>query len=163
MPTTSQRTLAARVLSDRKAIRAMELAAGGMTADAIAHSLLPCDDHRPQGRQDCAACLPMYADRSGAKRAIDRMLAREYALGAASREQLRQHHLAQIDLLLRAKMPDALNNGSPSSNEAARVVLRALDRRARLLGLDAPARVTVTTELDAQIEELVAQLAGVDQ
>lgn len=39
-------------------------------------------------------------------------------------------------------------------------LMKIADRRARLLGLDAPSRVEVTDSLDADIERLVAELAG---
>jgi hypothetical protein len=100
----------------------------------------------------------MYAHRASAKRAVDHALEQEYAAGQDTREQLRRHQLSQIDLLLQVTMAKAVGGDW----EAARVATRLLDRRARLLGLDAPARVTITTELDQAIEDLVGQLAGVD-
>lgn len=136
----------------------------GWTFDAIAAAYLPCErlEHREAGGlASCPECLPMYTNRSAAKKAVDRALADEYGQGASTREQYRRQQLAQLDLLLSSKMPEALGR-SDSANEAARVVLRALDRRARLLGLDAPTRVQVTTELDMQIEELVTRLADLD-
>ena len=101
----------------------------------------------------------MYTNRSSAKKAVDRALAREYEAGANTREQLRRHQLAQIDLLLQRAMVEALGNRD-GHLEAMRNATRLLDRRARLLGLDAPTRITMDSELDAQIAALVEQVAA---
>lgn len=136
--------------------RAVDLRLAGMTYDQVAASLLPCSAHRgTEGDPRCERCEPLYANASSARRAILRALDKSYALGAEGREQLRQQHLGQIDLLLRRAMRAALGGDW----EAMRVATRLLDRRARLLGLDAPSRVTVTTELDQEIEALLDQLA----
>lgn len=151
----------ANTLAALKQAHAVRLRAGGQSFQQVADAYLPCQAHRPTGAvRDCPDCVgPMYAHRASAKRAVDKALEQEYAAGQDTREQLRRHQLAQIDLLLQAAMPKALG----ADWEAARVATRLLDRRARLLGLDAPARVTITSELDAAIEDLTAQLAGVDQ
>lgn len=152
---------AAEALAARKRIRAMQLRGLGWSYEAIAQALLPCDDHKPDGRHGCQLCLPMYANRSSAKRAVDKILADEYDAASDTREAMRRHQLSQIDLVLRRAMPEAMGNGD-GHLEAQRNVVRLLDRRARLLGLDAPTRVAVTTELDAQIADLYEQLVGVD-
>lgn len=152
---------AAEALAARKRVRAMQLRALSYTYEAIAQSLLACDDHKPDGRHGCPLCVPMYANRSSAKRAVDKILADEYDAANDTREAMRRHALSQIDLLLRRAMPEAMGNGD-GHLEAQRNVVRLLDRRARMLGLDAPTRVAVTTELDAQINDLYEQLVGND-
>ncbi len=148
----------------RKQIRALDLRSIGFTLEAIAASLLPCDDHRPNGRHSCDYCLPMYGSRAAASRAVDAALRAEYATNAGRREEYLLRQLAQIDLVLRRAMPEAIDKSNPDRNEAARVVERFLRQRARLLGLEAPARVQITTELDESIRQLVEELegAGVD-
>lgn len=162
---TAQRQRPAHALAARRKNRALLLRSLGWTYDRIAASLLPCDLHAKgggAGEPGCDLCLPMYASRAGAQKAVTAALADEYAAGQETREQQRRHQLAQIDLLLSKSMPAAVGGDW----EALRGATRLLDRRARLLGLDAPARIAVTTELDAQIEALADELlaeAGHDQ
>ena len=154
---------AADLLAQRKALHAVKLRARGLSLDAIAAARLPCPYHAARGNGDgvdtCSDCLPMYAHRSSAMRAIERQLEQEYAAGQETREQLRRHQLLQIDTLMQTAMPAAMGGDW----EAARTCVRLLDRRARLLGLDAPARVQVTTELDQQIDALLQELSAQDQ
>lgn len=137
--------------------RAVDLRLLGMTYEQVAASLLPCSSHRgTEGDPTCSLCQVLYpGGASAARKAILRALDKAYALGQEGREQLRQQQLGQIDLLLRKAMRSAMGGDW----EAARVATRLLDRRARLLGLDAPSRVQVTTELDQEIEALLDQLA----
>jgi hypothetical protein len=145
-------------LAARKAVHAVKLRAQHLTYDEIAQALLPCSpEHQPDGKPWCDACVPMYGHRSSAKRAVDAQLAQEYAAGSETREQQRRQQLAEIDLILARLIPQAIGH-SAEQQEAARSVVRYLDRRAKLLGLDAPARVQITTEMDAQIEALADQL-----
>lgn len=147
----------AQQIAARKRVRAMQLRGLGWTYEAIAQALLPCDEHRPDGLHSCELCVRMYANRASAKRAVDKILADEYDAASDTREAMRRHQLSQIDLLLRRIMPEAMGNGD-GHLEAQRNAIRALDRRARLLGLDAPTRVSISTELDTQIAELYDQL-----
>lgn len=149
-------------LGKRKAVRAVQLRTIAYTYEQIAQSLLPCDDHRPNGRRDCAYCVPMYGSRAAAKNAVDRALAVEYAVGAESRERLRQTTLAQIDMVLARAMPESIDRSNPDRNESARVVARYVGLRMRLLGLEAPARIQITSELDEEIRSLVGQLEGTE-
>jgi hypothetical protein len=146
-----------QTLGRRRQLHALNLRSLGYTYEAVAQALLPCPDHRLKGRDGCEFCLPMYRSRAAAKRAVDAAMAAEYALDAGTREQYRQLQLAQIDLVLQRVMPEATAKGK-DRNEAARVAERYLRQRARLLGLEAPARIQITTELDETIRELVDQL-----
>lgn len=69
---------------------------------------------------------------------------------------LREAELSRLDRLQRAHWTAALSGNVRSSE----LVLKCIAMRAKMLGLDAPIKVdaTVKSELDAQIEELVAKL-----
>lgn len=69
---------------------------------------------------------------------------------------LREAELLRIDRLQRAHWSAALDGGIGSS----KIVLMCIDKRCKLLGLDAPVKVdaTVKSELDAEIEQLVKEL-----
>lgn len=162
MPAGQLRQQRTQTLARRKQVRALNLKAIGYTYEAIAQSLLPCDDHRPNGRQDCTYCQPMYSDRSAARKAVLAGMQAEYAIGAETRSQYVAQQLLQIDMVLTRAMPEALDRSNPDRNEAARVAERFLRQRARLLGLEAPARIQITTELDETIRELVDQLEGAE-
>lgn len=156
-------------LATRRQTHAVLLRSCGLTYQAIADSVLPCPTHTYHhlaptewGKRSCKACRPMYANRSSAKRAVDAALEQEYAAGADTREQLRRAQLAQLDALLARTMVEALGFGD-GHLEAGRNAVRYLDRRAKLLGLDAPARLAITSELDQQILELTERLAGNDE
>lgn len=70
--------------------------------------------------------------------------------------ELREVELQRIDRLQRAHWQKAIEGSIGSS----KIVLACIDRRAKMLGLDAPVKVdaTVRSELDAQIEQLVQEL-----
>lgn len=154
----AQSPRARRQTATLKEGRAVQLRLLGFTYEQIAAKMLPCPPHRPDGLVGCGLCVPLYpSGKSAAKKAIDRALQRDYALNEAGRDQLRQQQLGQVDLLLQRAMREAMGD-KPGRHEAMRNAIRLLDRRARLLGLDAPTRVQVTSELDAQIEEAFAAL-----
>ena len=73
-------------------------------------------------------------------------------------EELRQLEALRLDGLLTAMWPHAM----AGKGWAVDRVLAIMQRRARLLGLDAPTRVNVITEdmIDAEIRRLEAELAG---
>lgn len=74
------------------------------------------------------------------------------------RDALIGEQLAVIEAILDGLLPRVASGDS----RAAEVIIKALDRHARLLGLDAPVRadVRVTDELTAQIMQLADELAG---
>ena len=140
--------------------QAVQLRALGATYERIAASVLPCTIyHQQHPEPGCPACETLYANRTSAMRAVSRALEREYAAGSDTREALRRQQLSQIDLILGPAMKRAMSNGD-QVEAAVTSCVRLFDRRAKLLGLDAPLRIDRTSELDAQVEALVEQLAA---
>jgi DNA-binding CsgD family transcriptional regulator len=84
------------------------------------------------------------------------MLAEIMPLRDKAAEELRERELLTLDRLQRAHWTEALKGNVGSS----KIVLSCVDRRAKMLGLDAPVKVDarVRSELDAQIEALIAEL-----
>lgn len=72
--------------------------------------------------------------------------------------ELVEVELQRLDRLQRAHWEAAVKGGIGSS----KIVLACIDRRAKMLGLDAPVKVdaTIRSELDAQIEQLVEELGA---
>lgn len=101
----------------QKALRAMQLRTAGATYRAIAESL-------------------DYADESGARKAVNRLLTRTEhdAVG-----ELRDVEGERLDALQRAAWPAAINGDL----DAIKTVLAVIDRRMKLYGLAAPVRVDV--------------------
>lgn len=101
-----------------------------------------------------------YYDRSGARKAILSALQGAAVEQAADRAALVQRELELIDACILG-LAEQIRRGVP---RAVEVALRASERRARLLGLDAPVRasVTVTDELTAQVMALADELAEQD-
>lgn len=165
---TRQRNEATAALARVRAGRAVMLRLLGQTFQQIADSPMPCVQHEPDGRATCRACLPrLYESRQSAYTAVQRELSARYGEGAEAREELRRHQLGQIDLLLATAMRAATNPGTKDNPNLGQwtAMLRAtqlLDRRARLLGLDAPVRIVgqVTTEWEAEITALVEQITA---
>lgn len=102
-----------------------------------------------------------YADGSGAYRAYQRAMARTVQPVA---DEVRAEEVARLDRLALAYWPRALGaGGQDPSPKAAEVVFRAMDRRARLLGLEAPVRqeIDLTTYDDSdEVRKRVAELAA---
>lgn len=73
-----------------------------------------------------------------------------------AQEELREVELQRLDRLQRAHWQNAIDG----QVGASKIVLACIDRRAKMLGLDAPVKVDarVRSELDAQIEALVEEL-----
>lgn len=74
----------------------------------------------------------------------------------AKAEELRETELLRLDRLQRAHWTEALKGSVGSS----KIVLMCIDRRCKMLGLDAPVKVDarVQGQLDAEIEQLVEAL-----
>lgn len=79
----------------------------------------------------------------------------ELAAAAQRNRELSEHLIAQdletIRLLMRAHMPNALDG----DQGAAKVILACLDRRSKLLGLDAAVKVEIS---NARVEDVVGRI-----
>lgn len=126
----------------------------------IADSTLPCDVHVPDGRPDCDLCVtPMYSSRGAVSKVITKALAEEFPLDAEAKEQAKREQLATIREAVRKMITDVLNGKDAADRaRASNALERLLGRQAKLLGLDAPARVVVTEELDMAIDQELAAL-----
>jgi hypothetical protein len=91
-----------------------------------------------------------------------------------SADLMRTQEGVRLDRLQRAHWPHAVGSTAPDGvvtppdQKAALVILRVMDRRARLFGLDAPVQVEVevaigTTEIDAEVAALVQLLDDADR
>lgn len=133
-----------RTIQDmRKDTEAAELRALGLTYPQIAE------------RQKCAI--------STAYAAVQRALA---AVPVEAVHELRQIECDRLDMVI-AKLWDIANNDDTATTERINSltgIMRASESKRRLLGLDAPARQTVTviTEdaVDAELRRLEEELAG---
>ncbi len=81
-----------------------------------------------------------YADESGARKAVDRLLSRTDHEQAA---ELRQLEGRRLDQLQQAHWVAALQGNT----DAARIVLQVIDRRMKLFGLAAPVKIALDQEL----------------
>lgn len=157
---TTRQTLAAR-----KRARAITLrTVARYTFQQIADAPLLCDLHRdldaaPPG---CALCLPrMYSNRGNARAAVMEALREDWSATEADRDRLRSEQLATADALLQVALRDARLSESPADRARAITAgARMLERIAKLTGTDAPTRVTVDADLEAELEAAMAELAG---
>lgn len=135
MSTQPPRRTGTAVLTARdKQRRALELRTEGRTLDQIADEL-------------------GYADKSGAHRAITAALDRHEA---AAVDEYRDLEAARLNELQQAIWPLAKAGDIPAVTACVRII----DRRARLLGLDAPVLVDVnataaTVDLDGAVARLL--------
>ncbi|MEZ0053247.1 hypothetical protein ABIA30_004274 [Mycobacterium sp. MAA66] len=104
----------------QRAVQAIELRKTGATYRAIAAEL-------------------GYSDESGARKAVERLLSRVEHEGAA---ELRAIECERLDALTAAHWSAAIGGNT----DASMIVLRVIDRRAKLLGLNAPQRVQVAPD-----------------
>lgn len=147
----------------QKADRAVHLRiAGRRTYQQIADALMPCPDHKgTNGVEDCPACERMYAGRSAAYKAVQRALTEDQKAGEETRQQARTEHLATLDVLIARSIRDAVGAGSATDrSRAVAAAAKVLDQRAKVLGLYAPTKVEVTTELDMAIADELAAMAA---
>lgn len=125
--------------------RVMEMVLGGYTFARIAEVL-------------------GYADASGAHRAYRRGLDKTVRPAA---DEVRAQEEERLDHLTRVWLPLALGlNGAPPNRQAAEIMMKVMDRRARMFGVDAPVKVEATVEtvtsgasIDAEVARLAALLA----
>lgn len=95
-----------------------------------------------------------YASPSSAYRAVMRALAQNQSEEV---EELRMIEGARLDRMQQTVWHRAMDGDLPTIDR----VLRIMERRARLFGLDAPQKVAVSTSaVDDQIDALLAELAA---
>lgn len=92
-----------------------------------------------------------YKDASGAYRAIRAALKKTLQEPA---DDLRVLELDRLDVLLTGLWPKAINGDAPAVDR----VLKIMERRASLLGLDAPRKVE--QRIDLNIQEVAAEVAS---
>jgi len=99
-----------------------------------------------------------YTNRSLAAQDVDRAISARIEDGTRSIDELREMELLRLDRLQAAAWAKALA-GELKSIE---LVMKIIDRRCKLLGLDAPERHEVVTLdwLDTQIRDLQARIAA---
>jgi hypothetical protein len=128
--------------------RVLELKRSGATWDAIAE-------------------VVGYSNASGAFKAYKRAMVRTLQQPA---EELRDAEIDRLDRLQRAFWFEAIGDrDTPPNLRAADFILRVIDRRSKLLGLDAPTKVQAevvtydASSIESDIERIAYQLRGVDQ
>lgn len=132
MPRPTNKAPSAEQIEKEK--QALELRRAGVTYDVIAERV-------------------GFSDRTIARRYVMRALGRTLQEPA---DDVRRIEVDRLDRLQRALWPAAMQG----DDKAIGSVLKVMDRRAKLLGLDAPVRtnVTLTDSVSAEIEALAAQL-----
>lgn len=97
-----------------------------------------------------------YSSRGAAYNEIENALAKQVEANSRVLEELREIELMRLDRLQAAAWRQALDGDF----RAIEVCLKLIDRRCKLLGLDAPERVEVITVdwLDAAIRDVQAKI-----
>ena len=116
---------------------------------------------------DAIAEVVGYANGSGAFKAYQRAMTRTLQQPA---DELRDAEIDRLDRLQRAYWFEAIGSkDQPPVHKSAEIVLKIIDRRAKLLGLDAPTKIqaeVVTYDasgIEADIERIAFNLRGMDQ
>jgi hypothetical protein len=102
--------------------------------------------------QEIAQETGFWKDRRGAFKAISAALKKAQAENKESADELRSVELARLDRYL-TFLAKRMNDGDTKSVDSA---LRIMDRRAKLLGLDAPTKSEVSVTSSMSNEELIA-------
>lgn len=133
------RTSPRRIEAAEKRTRALQLRKAGATFDQIAQQV-------------------GYENRGIACRAVQQELAELPKEDAA---ELRDLEMARLDSLLTAMWPKAINGNGWAVDR----VLRIMERRARLAGLDQPEQIAISTvqgDFDSAYRALLAEMAARD-
>lgn len=116
---------------------------------------------------DAIAQVVGYSNGSGAFKAYQRAMVRTLQQPA---DELRDAEIDRLDRLQRAYWFEAIGDkNTPPVHKSAEIVLKIIDRRAKLLGLDAPTKIqaeVVTYDasgIDADIERIARELRRMDQ
>jgi hypothetical protein len=103
-----------------------------------------------------------YATPSGAQRALERIMTRNVPQAP---EEFRWQELDRLDRMQVALWPRAMKG----DDRAISTIVRLMERRARLVGIDAPTRVQAEVvnydgnrDIDGDIERIVNLIRGVD-
>ena len=103
-----------------------------------------------------------YATPSGAQRALERIMTRNLPQAP---EEFRWQELDRLDRMQVALWPRAMKG----DDRAIGTIIRLMERRARLVGIDAPQRIQAevvnydgTRDIDGDIERIVNLIRGVD-
>lgn len=103
-----------------------------------------------------------YATPSGAQRALERIMTRNVPQAP---EEFRWQELDRLDRMQVALWPRAMKG----DDRAIGTIVRLMERRARLVGIDAPQRIQAevvnydgTRDIDGDIERIVNIIRGVD-
>lgn len=125
--------------------QAMEMKAEGATFQQIADAL-------------------GYANKGHAWKDINKRLSEVKAEEEIQTEHLRVLHETRLERLIQAWWPQATGqdvNRPGLNSRAAEIVLKCMERQAKLRGVDAPVKseVTVTQNLDQRIEEMLRILS----
>lgn len=103
-----------------------------------------------------------YSNAGGAYKAYQRAMARVFDQPT---KELRNTELDRLDRLQRAYWKDAVDGNVRSAD----FILRVIDKRAKLLGLDAPTKIQAEVVnydagvIDAEIERIIRELDQLDQ
>lgn len=134
----------------------------GTTADSLEKERKAIELRRAGYTYDEIAQAIGYADHTGARDAVTRAIRR--ATNEAGVGELRQQELDRLDRLQRSVWTNAIQGDL----QAVATVLRIIDRRAKLLGLDAPVKQEITVEtldggmIDREVARLVELLGQND-
>jgi hypothetical protein len=103
-----------------------------------------------------------YSNAGGAYKAYQRAMSRVFDQPV---QELRNAELDRLDRLQRAYWKDAIEGNARSAD----FILRVIDKRAKLLGLDAPTKIQAEVVnydagvIDADIERIIRELEQLDQ
>jgi DNA-binding CsgD family transcriptional regulator len=97
---------------------------------------------------------------SGVHDAVKRALRKRSLEGDEALAELRARHSEILRMVIRGQMPKVVKGEA----RAGEVVVRALEREAKMYGADAVVKldVKVTERLQAEIDELVSQMESLD-
>lgn len=97
--------------------------------------------------------------KSSAYDAVQRALTTEIGDQQENRDRYRAEQVAQCDVALKG-LYAKVEAGDPRAIDSW---VRVLDRKAKVLGLDAPLKLVVTDQMDAEIEQLLEEAARLER
>jgi hypothetical protein len=150
------------------AVMGTDLPPAGQDRGTPGHDLARATARRAQAVRDRLGGLSYveiaerhgYADKSAARNVVMRALDR---VEARAVDELRDVENARLDLIQLSLTPILVSTGGRPADRiaAASALLRTSERRARLNGLDAPARLEVSAGAQAQLQDALAELRQV--